>query len=74
MHVFTDSKIALREAVMRKSARISPWELIAGGNGDHTHKELITRLTKAGHRQRGINGYTKAVSKPGREQEVELER
>ena len=47
MYLFTDSKVALREAVTRKSARISPWELIAGGNGDHTQKELIARLTKA---------------------------
>lgn len=27
MHVYTDSKVALREAVTRKSARLSPWEL-----------------------------------------------
>jgi hypothetical protein len=72
MHLFTDSKIALREAVTRKSARISPWELTAGGNGDHTQKELIARLTKAG--QKTINGYTKAVTKALPQQEVELER
>jgi len=74
MYVFTDSKIALREAVTRKSTRLSPWELMAGGNGDQTEKELIARLTKAGNRQRTINGYTKAVTKPGRQQEIELER
>jgi hypothetical protein len=33
MHLFTDSKVALREAVACKSARLSFWELIAGGKG-----------------------------------------
>jgi hypothetical protein len=47
MHLFTDSKVALREAVARKSARLSAWELIAGGKGDHTQKELIAKLAKA---------------------------
>jgi len=41
MSLFTDSKVALREAVTRKSARLSPWELIAGGNGSHAQKDLI---------------------------------
>jgi hypothetical protein len=41
MHLFTDSKVALRVAVTRKSARLSPWELIAGGNADHTQTLLI---------------------------------
>jgi hypothetical protein len=26
MHLFTDSKVALREAVTRKSTRLSPWD------------------------------------------------
>jgi hypothetical protein len=39
--------VALREAVARKSARLSPWELIAGGKGDHTQKELIAILSPA---------------------------
>jgi hypothetical protein len=54
MHLFTDSKVALREAVTRKSARLSPWELIAGGNGDHTQKELlIAKLVRSsnGHKK-----------------------
>jgi len=61
MHLFTDSKVALREAVTRKSARLSPWELIAGGNADHVHKELITKLVgvNTGHKQ--VNGRTKAA-------------
>jgi hypothetical protein len=28
MHVFTDSKVALREAVTRPSKRLSSWELL----------------------------------------------
>ena len=30
MHLFTDSKVALREAVCRPSERLSPWELFEG--------------------------------------------
>jgi hypothetical protein len=46
-HLFTDSKVALREAVAHKSSRLSPWELIAGGKGDHTQKEMIARPAPA---------------------------
>jgi hypothetical protein len=61
MHVFTDSKVALREAVMRKSARLSPWELIPDGNADHMQKELITKLVGVNTRHNKVNGYTKAA-------------
>jgi hypothetical protein len=44
---------------MRKSARLSPWELIAGGNGDRTQKELIAKLMRASNGHRRINGHTK---------------
>jgi conjugative relaxase-like TrwC/TraI family protein len=47
MHLFTDSKVALREAVARKSARLSPWELIASGKGDRTQKEMIANPASA---------------------------
>jgi ATP-dependent exoDNAse (exonuclease V) alpha subunit len=47
MHLLTDSKVALREAVARKSARLSPWQLITGGKGDHTQKELLAKLGQA---------------------------
>jgi hypothetical protein len=30
MYLFTDSKVALREAVCRPSERLSPWELLEG--------------------------------------------
>jgi ATP-dependent exoDNAse (exonuclease V) alpha subunit len=38
---------SLREAVTRKSARLSPWELIACGNSDRTQRELIPKLVLA---------------------------
>src|SRR5206468_657385 len=59
MHLFTDSKIALREAVTRKSARLSPWELTAGGSADHTQKELIAKLVCASNGQKKIDGHIK---------------
>ena len=59
MHLFTDSKVALREAVTCKSARLSPWELIAGGNGDHTQKELIAKLISVSNDHKRVNGHTK---------------
>jgi hypothetical protein len=63
MHLFTDSKIALREAVTCKSTRLSPWELIAGGNADHLQKELITSLVgvNTSHNKVKVNGHTKAA-------------
>jgi hypothetical protein len=71
MHLFTDSKVALREAVMRKSARLSPWELIAGGNGDQTQKELIAKLVSAINDHKKINGQTKRpIDKEDRGHEI----
>ena len=61
MHLFTDSKVALREAVTRKSARLSPWELIAGGDADHTQKELIAKLVGVNTGQKKVSGHTKAA-------------
>jgi hypothetical protein len=59
MHLFTDSKVALREAVTRKSARLSPWELIASGNGDHTRKVQIAKLIRASDGHKKVNGQAK---------------
>jgi hypothetical protein len=61
MHLFTDSKVALREAVTRKSARLSPLELIAGGNADHMQKELTTKLVGVNTGHKKVNGYTTAA-------------
>jgi hypothetical protein len=71
MHVFTDSKVALREAVTRKSARLSPWELIAGGNGDHRQRELIAKLIHASDGHKKVNGQKKApIDKEDRVHEI----
>jgi ATP-dependent exoDNAse (exonuclease V) alpha subunit len=71
MHLFTDSKVALREAVTRKSARLSPWELLAGGNGDHTQKGLIAKLLSASSDYKEINGHTKGqMKRDGRDHEL----
>ena len=34
MHLFTDSKVALRVAVTRPSKRLSPWELVESADRD----------------------------------------
>jgi hypothetical protein len=71
MHLFTDSKVALREAVTRKSARLSPWELIASGNGDRTQKELIGKLLSTSDGQKKINAHTKgSIKKEDRSREI----
>jgi hypothetical protein len=71
MHLFTDSKVALREAVTRKSARLSPWELIAGGNGHHVQKKLIANLVRASKGNKKVNVHTKGqIKRDGRGHEV----
>ena len=43
MHLFTDSKVALRDAVIRPSKRLSSWELIAGAAKDRALKAQLDR-------------------------------
>ena len=43
MHVFTDSKVALREAVTRPSKRLSSWELLNFAAQDRTLKAELAR-------------------------------
>jgi hypothetical protein len=43
MHVFTDSKVALREAVTRPSNRLSSWELLDLAERDRTLKAELAR-------------------------------
>jgi hypothetical protein len=43
MHVFTDSKVALRDAVTRPSKRISPWEIV---NLPETDRALRAELDR----------------------------
>jgi hypothetical protein len=70
MRLFTDSKVALREAVTRKSARLSPWELIAGGNGHHAQKQLIANLVRASNGNKKVNVRTKGLKRDNRGHEV----
>ena len=52
MYVFTDSKIALRDAVTRPSKRLSSWELLNGAAKDRTLKaELDRQQAKAQEEQ-----------------------
>jgi hypothetical protein len=57
MHVFTDSKVALRDAVSRPSKRLSSWELLDPAEQDRTLKaELARQLAKPKKQQQEI-GY-----------------
>jgi hypothetical protein len=42
MHIFTDSKVALRDAVTRPSKRLSSWELLDLAEQDRTLKAELT--------------------------------
>jgi len=55
MHVFTDSKVALRDAVTRPSKRLSSWELLDLAEQDRTLKaELARQRAKAEKQQQEI--------------------
>ena len=43
MHVFTDSKVALRDAVIRPSKRLSSWELLDLPEKDRALKAELDR-------------------------------
>jgi hypothetical protein len=43
MHVFTDSKVALRDAVTRPSKRLSSWELLDLADKDRALKAELDR-------------------------------
>jgi hypothetical protein len=43
MHVFTDSKVALRDAVTRPSKRLSSWELLNLAEKDRILKAEMDR-------------------------------
>ena len=43
MHVFTDSKVALRDAVTRPSKRLSSWELLNFAEKDRALKAELDR-------------------------------
>jgi hypothetical protein len=41
MHLFTDSKVALRDAITKPSSRLSSWELVEGAE---KHRALKAEL------------------------------
>jgi hypothetical protein len=43
MHVFTDSKVALRDAVTRPNKRLSSWELLDGAERNRALKADLDR-------------------------------
>ena len=43
MHVFTDSKVALRDAVTRPSKRLSSWEVLGLAEQNRTLKAELAR-------------------------------
>jgi hypothetical protein len=47
MHLFTDSKVALREAVTKPSSRLSPWELITESIEQQKTKDLLAQIQQA---------------------------
>jgi hypothetical protein len=44
MYLFTDSKVALREAVCRPSERLSPWELLIGNSREIRQTQQAQKL------------------------------
>jgi hypothetical protein len=55
MHVFTDGKVALRDAVTRPSKRLSSWELLDLAEQDRTLKaELARQRARAEKQQQEI--------------------
>ena len=55
MHVFTDSKVALRDAVTRPSKRLSSWELFNLDEKDRALKaELAQQSAKPKNQQQEI--------------------
>jgi hypothetical protein len=53
MHLFTDSKVALRDALARPSKRLSSWELLDGAERDRALRaELNRQRSKAQEEQK----------------------
>jgi hypothetical protein len=50
MHLFTDSKVALRDAVTRPSKRLSSWELAAGAQKERALKAELDRQRAKGQK------------------------
>src|ERR1700730_3018802 len=57
MHVFTDSKVALRDAVARPSQRLSAWELLNLATQNRTLKTALARQGAKSKKQKKESGY-----------------
>src|SRR3984893_5826603 len=57
MHVFTDSKVALRDAVTRPSKRLSSWELLNLAETDRTLKIELAQLWAKTNKQQQTKAY-----------------
>jgi hypothetical protein len=47
MHLFTDSKAALKEAVTRPSERLSPYEVISRNNNGPGWRDVVAAIHRA---------------------------
>src|ERR1700726_4198251 len=57
MHVFTDSKVALRDAVTRPSKRLSSWELLDLAEQGRTLKAELARQQAKAQKQQQETAY-----------------
>lgn len=75
MHLFTDSKVALREAVTKPSSRLSPWELIANSTERQREKEIIAQIQSASRnvRGRGVDPINQRTTDQARAKKLEPE-
>ena len=74
MHLYTDSKVALREAVTRPSERLSPYEVISKGGNGGDWKDVVAAMHSA--RQPGWNPVTRpeTAREAVKQTEREIER
>jgi len=57
MYVFTDSKVALREAVSRPSKRLSSWEFLDGTGKDRALRAEPDRQQAKSQEEQQNRGY-----------------
>jgi hypothetical protein len=70
MHLFTDSKVALKEAVMRPSERLSPYEVISKNGQGRDWRDVVVAI----HRARLPGRNSARPAKAGREAVKQTER
>jgi ATP-dependent exoDNAse (exonuclease V) alpha subunit len=70
IHLFTDSKVALKEAVTRSSERLSPYEVISNNGDVGEWKNVVSALHSS--RQPSVSRASdrKSVERPSSEQKL----